>query len=460
MKIYIGKISESYYYGVYNLLKMIYPGSEITDSKELSDISYEFEINKENVQIIRNDVKISENIIYDNIPLTLKRIIYKLENASLPFGVLTGIRPSKTVFEHDDGENALKDIYFVDAKKADVAYKCAMWEKKLVKTLPKRSVSLYVNIPFCPTRCKYCSFTMANTMKDKNILSNYFNTLLKELHYTRDILKENNINVFSIYIGGGTPTVLNEKELDMLTSFLADNFSKMKEFTVEAGRADTVNEDKLKILYNNNVTRISINPQTLNQKTLDLIGRRHTVEQFYNAYELAEKTGFKNINTDIIAGLSGESFSDFKYTLDKLLKISPQSLTVHTLCKKRSADMNLSSIIDEENIVGKMLDYTYEKLENIYNPYYMYRQKNAVGSYENVGFIKDENICMYNIIMMQEAGSVISSGAGGTSKLIGFDDKIPFSKMRTDKQVHTYIDTIDEILKKKKEFIINAKDTI
>ncbi len=460
MKIYIGKIEESYYYGVYNLLKMIYPAAEFVSENSVCDVAYDFNIKKAEASVFRNGVEIKENVIFDNIPLTLKRIIYKAENASLPFGVLTGIRPSKTIFEHENGKKALEDIYFVNSKKASLAYECAMVEKKLSEKIPQKSVSLYVNIPFCPSRCKYCSFTMSNTMKDKTVLQKYFEALLKELEFTRDVLKENDISVFSVYIGGGTPTVLDEKKLDILTAFIKDNFSPFCEFTVEAGRADTLNRKKLEALYKNGVTRISINPQTLNQHTLEKIGRKHTVNEFYDAYNTAVEVGFKNINTDIIAGLPGENFEDFKYTVDNILKLNPQSFTVHTLCKKRSAEIDISEISDEEKNVSEMLDYAYEKIKNIYKPYYMYRQKNAIGSYENTGFVNDEDICMYNVIMMQETGSVISCGAGGTSKLVDYNDRLPFSKMRTDKQVHTYIENIDEILKKKKYFILEGKEII
>ncbi len=461
MKIFIGQIDESYYYGVYNLLKMIYPSAEFSsDENEICEIRYNFEIGEEFLTVLRNSEEISEKVIFNNIPLTLKRIIYKAENADLPFGVLTGIRPSKTVFEHKNGFEALRDIYFVSEDKALLSCKCAEKEKELLSLIPKRSVSLYINIPFCPTRCKYCSFTMSNTMKDKTLLDRYFSALKKDLIKTKEILCNNKTDVFCVYIGGGTPTVLNENQLDELTAYIKESFPKIKEFTVEAGRADTVNRKKLEALLKNGVTRISINPQTLNQSTLETIGRKHTVEQFLNAYKEAVSAGFKNINTDIIAGLPGEEFEDFKYTVDNILSLSPQSFTVHTLCKKRSAELKSEEVISEEEKVAKMLSYAYEKIKNTYTPYYMYRQKNSIGSFENVGFVNDGNICMYNIIMMQETGSVISCGAGGTSKLVSYDEKIPFSKLRCDKQVHTYIENIDEIINKKEIFINNGADLI
>lgn len=460
MKIYIGNLKENYYYGVYNLLKMIYPDIEVLKDENNSDISYNFEIDENEVCVIRNNERFVENVVENNIPLTLKRIIYKAENKKLPFGIMTGIRPSKTVFEYSENQiETLEKIYFLNPQKARVSYECAMKEKELSESLGRKTVSLYINIPFCPTRCSYCSFTMSNVKTSKKLVDSYFEALMKDLEYTSLLFKKLGLGVYSVYIGGGTPTILDENQLDRLTKAVACLFDGFCEFTVEAGRPDTINLEKMEILYKNKVTRVSINPQTLNQKTLDKIGRKHTVEQFYKAYEYAQKAGFENINTDLIAGLQDESVEDFKNTFEKILSLSPHSLTVHTLCKKRTSYME-NDVTYDDNIIGEMLDYAYMRLKNIYRPYYLYRQKNAVGSYENVGFVRDENICAYNLIMMQEIGSVVSVGAGGTSKLIDYESKIPFSKLRTDKQAHTYIENIDEILKKKKNFLETGKDKI
>lgn len=452
MKIYIGELKESYYYGVYNLLKMVYPDVEVVKEKDNCDISYDFEISEKEVSVFRNGIVKKEKIIENNVPLTLKRGIYRLENKKLPFGIMTGIRPAKTVLEYEETQKEiLKNIYFVSEKKAKISYKCAMVEKELSKKMKRKTVSLYVNIPFCPTRCTYCSFTMSNVKTTQKLIDGYFSSLIKELEFTADFFEKNTIKVHSVYVGGGTPTILNEEQLDILSKKIKEKFDGFFEFTVEAGRPDTINFEKMSILYKNGVTRISINPQSLNQKTLDTIGRKHTVEQFFEAYEDAKKAGFENINTDLIAGLQGENTEDFKNTFDKIFSLSPHSITIHTLCKKRTSNMEKSDVYNDE--VGKMLDYAYEKLESLYNPYYIYRQKNAVGSYENVGFVKDENICEYNVIMMEEIGSVVSVGSGGTSKLIDFEEKIPFSKFRTEKQAHTYIEKLDEILQNKKAFL-------
>lgn len=460
MKIYIGELKKSYYYGVYNLLKMLYPDIEVVKERKDSDISYEFEIDEEKVIVKRKGREHKENIVENNVPLTIKRLIYTAECIKLPFGVMTGIRPAKTVLKYSENQKEiLKKVYYVGEKKAEVACKCAMVEKELSKKMKRKSVSLYVNIPFCPSRCAYCSFTMSNVKTTQALIDEYFSSLMEELEFTAKIFKENKISVHSVYIGGGTPTILSEEQLDALSKSIKEKFDGFCEFTVEAGRPDTINFEKMRILYKNGVTRISINPQSLNQETLDTIGRKHTVGQFFEAYENAKKAGFENINTDLIAGLQGENVEDFKNTLDKILSLSPHSVTIHTLCKKRTADMEKSEVYNDKE-VGKMLDYAYKCLENEYNPYYIYRQKNAVGSYENVGFSKDENICEYNVIMMEEIGSVVAIGAGGTSKLIDFEEKIPFSKFRTEKQAHTYIEKLDEILQNKKNFLLEGFEKI
>lgn len=453
MKIYIGELKENYYYSVYNLLKMLYPDIEVVKGKRECEISYEFEIDEEKVTVKRKGRAYIEKLVENNVPLTIKRLIYIAECIKLPFGVMTGIRPAKTVLEYEENQKEiLRNVYFVNEKKAEIACKCATVEKELSKKMKRKTVSLYVNIPFCPTRCDYCSFTMSNVKITRELIDNYFSALMRELEFTAEFFRENAISVHSVYVGGGTPTILNEKQLDALSKKIKERFSGFCEFTVEAGRPDTINFEKMSILYKNGVTGLSINPQSLNQKTLDAIGRKHTVEQFFEAYENAKKAGFENINTDIIAGLQGEDIEDFKNTVNKIFSLSPHSVTVHTLCKKRTADMEKSTVYNSKEI-GKMLDYAYKTLENSYCPYYVYRQKNAIGSYENTGFAKDENFCEYNVIMMEEIGNVVAVGAGGTSKLIDFDEKIPFSKFRTEKQAHTYIEKLDEILKNKKAFL-------
>lgn len=263
-------------------------------------------------------------------------------------------------------------------------------------------------------------------------------------------LTENCYSLRCVYVGGGTPTILSAVKLSKLLSLVRLYYPDVKEFTVEAGRPDSITEEKLDVLKANGVTRISVNPQSLNDKTLEAIGRKHTADDFLRAYHLAEKKNFSAINTDLIAGLKGEKISDFKYTLENILRLTPQNITVHTLCEKRCAVKRETS----DNLqASAMLDYAYEAMKDAYTPYYIYRQKNAVGSLENTGFMRDGQVCEYNIIMMEEIASVIAVGAGSASRLVDFETKKPFSKLRSDKQPQRYIADIENIINEKRRFL-------
>ena len=446
MVIGINNCQNTHYYGIYNLIRSIFPAYEVKRNAENADIVFLYEILNNKVSISLGNKKAEEKILLDNPLLTIKRCIYKLADAELAFGVLTGVRPVKTALKYNDSiVGNLKNDYFVSEEKAKIIEKCAEYSKRVEKSLKRNTSALYINIPFCPTRCSYCSFTMASVKDYKLILDDYFKALMNDLAETKKLIDELSIDIKYIYIGGGTPTILTNKMLDLLTEKISSFFPNSEEFTVEAGRADTINDENLEILYNNKVTRISINPQSLNQKTLDKIGRKTKIEDFYKAYEKAKALGFKTINTDLIAGLTDESFNDFKYTLDEISALNPENITVHTLCKKRNSGEN--PVISEEiyKEVKKMLDFTYKKLYNVYEPYYIYRQKNAICALENVGFCKVDNFSSYNIIMMEEIGNVISVGAGGVTKVMS-------QKLRFDKQPQTYIaDT--EIINRKRVFL-------
>ena len=446
MVISINNCCDKYYYGIYNLIKSIFPSYEIKKDAENYDISFSYEIFDNHVEICINDKKYVEKIILDNPLLSVKRAIYKLTNANLEFGVLTGVRPVKTALKYSEGiADNLKNDYFISENKAHIIEKCAFYSKEVSKGLDKNTVSLYINIPFCPTRCSYCSFTMASVKNYKLISDDYFKAVINDLDGTGELIYSLNLNVKYVYIGGGTPTILTNEMLDILTYKIASYFPNIEEFTVEAGRVDTITAENLKIMRGNNVTRVSINPQSLNQKTLDKIGRKTDIKDFYKIFEIARGLNFKAINTGLIAGLDGEKFMDFKHSFDEILSLSPENITVHTLCKKKnSADnMQLSREIYKE--VKKMIDYSYEMVYNIYEPYYIYRQKNAICALENVGFSKKDKYSSYNIIMMEEIGTVISIGAGGVTK-VGSD------KLRFDKQPETYIND-HNIINRKRVFL-------
>lgn len=446
--------TQSYQYGIYHLLKMIFPYDCIVTNTDNADIDLSFRVDPSSVTVQFGDRHHTEPILRDDVLLTLKRAVYRVCDASLPFGVLTGVRPSQTAlkFESDLVRN-LWETYFVSPKKGRVMEQCAAKVREVSSRLLAGQISLYIHIPFCPSRCRYCSFTLEYLKPYPLLIDAYLEGLLQELISVLAAIRECGLSLHSIYVGGGTPTVLSPVQLQTLFTPLVPYLSTVQEFSVEAGRADTITPEKLRVLKEFGVSRVSINPQTLHQKTLDAIGRRHTAEDFYRAYSWSREAGFPTINTDLIAGLPQESCSDFRQSLDGILALSPEHITVHTLCKKRTSGLREAwdPIVASE--VDKMLDYTYEALKPLYEPYYIYRQKNAVSSLENVGFMRNATECVYNLFMMEEISSVIAVGAGGASKLVSFADKKPVAKLHTDKQPERYLRDLTQGIEKKCQFL-------
>ena len=444
---------ESYHYGIYHLLKMIFPFDEVVCNCENADLDISYQVNDSFVVVTCGDKTHQEPILRDDVLLTLKRAIYRVCDANLPFGILTGVRPSQTALKFSENvTDGLSSVYLISPEKAKVMEQCANQVLATEKQLSKKEISLYIHIPFCPTRCGYCSFTLEYLKPYSLLIDDYFTALLTEVHAVMKTVSECGLTLNSVYVGGGTPTVLTEKQLEQLIGAVL-SYQIPKEFSVEAGRADTVTYEKLAVLSDLGVNRISINPQTLNQATLDRIGRRHSVEEFLKAYEMSRKFSFDTVNTDLIAGLPGETFLDFKHSLDGILALSPEHITVHTLCKKRTSDLRMQSDIEQYREAENMLRYSYEVLEPTYEPYYIYRQKNAVAGLENIGFMRNQKVCNYNIFMMEEVSSVVAVGAGGTSKLTDYVTKKPFSKLRTDKQPERYMRDLDEIIQEKQAFL-------
>lgn len=378
-----------------------------------------------------------------------------------PWGSLTGIRPVKIAsnmlnagLSDDDVIKHFINEYNTFDDRAKLALNLAKVEVDALKNMYSKGVSIYVGIPFCPTRCLYCSFITNSLKASGKYMNDYIKYLIKEIEYTADILKEKGAVVETVYIGGGTPTTLSHNQLDELFSALSSRFdlSNIKEWTVEAGRPDTITEDKLKVIKNYNIDRISINPQTMNLKTLQTIGRNHTPEDIIFAYELARKCGIKIINMDVIAGLPGETVDDFMYTLDEVEKLSPENTTVHTMSVKRSS--RLKENIDEftlsaSDAVSQMVEYSKEFMsKNNKHPYYLYRQKNMLGNLENIGYSKENYDSLYNIYIMQELQSIISMGCGGSTKTI---DKSTgrIERVFNVKEPKDYIERFDEMLKRK-----------
>ena len=355
-----------------------------------------------------------------------------------PWGILTGVRPAKvagSILAAGNGilktKKIMRDEYFLNPQKAALAVSVASSELKLTKKLAKDTCSLYISIPFCPSRCAYCSFVSYTTQRLLSMIDEYLDALLIELQNTFDIIKKVGKRISTIYIGGGTPTTLNEDQLRKLLSFIKErvNTDELIEFTVEAGRPDTITEGKLRVAKEYGVTRISVNPQTLNDDILKEIGRRHTVEDFFKAYKIAKESGIKDINVDLIAGLPGDDFKSFSETVDKIIELEPTNITVHTFCVKKASDAlrNNSSIYSlTGGDAAKSVSYSQLKTKFAgYKPYYMYRQKNTVGNLENVGFSIEGHEGHYNIYMMDEVQTIFAVGAGAVTKLVKCEK--PFS---------------------------------
>lgn len=397
----------------------------------------------------------------------IKRSIFKvlseLYDTYVPWGILTGIRPVKIVHSLlDEGlseveiRQNLKDNYLIKDEKIDLALDIAKRERVFIYPIDKNKISLYVSIPFCPTRCVYCSFP-SNPMKQFGYLrENYVKAIVKEIKGLAKLLKETNKEIETLYIGGGTPTTLEAEQLDNLIKalFMELDLTKIKEFTVEAGRPDTITKEKLEVMKKHNVTRISINPQTMNNETLVKIGRDHNVDDIVRCFNMARDLGFNNINMDIILGLVDENVEMVRNTLERIKELSPESLTVHTLAIKRASTLkeNLDKyeLTRYEEMVSMInLSMEYAKSMGL-NPYYMYRQKHMLGNLENIGYAKEGFECIYNIQIMEEKQSNLAVGAGAISKYVYVDeDRIE----RTDnvKNVEIYIDRVDEMIERKEK---------
>ena len=375
--------------------------------------------------------------------------------------MLTGIRPTKIVYSliekgMSDEQSAayLTEHYKVSRRKALLAVSIANKEKMILDKIDyKDGYSLYIGIPFCPTTCLYCSFTSYPIALFKKKTDMYLDCLIKELQYVSK--RFNGKHPDTVYIGGGTPTTLEANQLDRLLTEIENNFdvSEVLEFTVEAGRPDSVDAEKFEVLRKHGIDRISINPQTMNQKTLDLIGRKHTVDDVCRAFSLARSAGFGNINMDIIVGLPGETKEDVCYTLERIKEMKPDSLTVHSLALKRAAKLNIKkddysgyAIENTDEIISMTMDYA--KDMGLF-PYYMYRQKNMAGNFENVGYSKEGKEGIYNILIMEEKQTITAVGAGASTKLV-FPYNGRIERVENVKDVNTYMERIDDMIERKR----------
>lgn len=414
---------------------------------------------------IKTDSILKSKAHYKN---AFKRLLYEMlkeiSRKDLPWGILTGIRPTKLVFEmleqgltDDSIYKDMKEDYLCTDKKTSMSIQIAKRELELLRAMDYRSgYSLYIGIPFCPSTCLYCSFTSYSITKFADYVEDYLRALEKEIAYGATCFP--NKKLTTVYLGGGTPTTLTEEQLDRLLGTIRKqfDFTHVKEFCVEAGRPDSITREKLLILKKWGVDRISINPQSMQQKTLDIIGRRHTVEQIRGAFHMAREVGHDNINMDMIIGLPGENLQDVIDTLEQIKVLNPDSLTVHTLALKRAARLN----IEKENYINmkatnvtEMLNATIQFAKvNHYLPYYLYRQKNMADNLENIGYARYGKEGLYNILIMEEQQTILALGAGGMSKFV-FHGEHRIERVDNVKSVTDYISRIDEMITRKQNFI-------
>lgn len=480
IKVYTNK--ENYHNDIHSLIKAFYSEQEVKiydvnllDQEELySLVIVQFFANRLEVffdiKLNGNDKKRYTNVYKNDISVT--KDTYKLSfyedlcdytGKTLPWGNLTGIRPTKLSMGmlaegmcEEQIVRQLKSAHAVSEEKAKLSIDIAKREQHILSSMHyKDGYSLYIGIPFCPTTCLYCSFTSYPIAAwQKHILA-YLRALFQELDFTARLYQNKILD--TIYIGGGTPTSLDADALNLLLAKIHETFdlSQIKEFTVEAGRADSITGEKLDVLKKHGITRISINPQTMNEETLRCIGRRHTVIQVKEAFSMARSLGFDNINMDIILGLPGELEADVQFTIDEIKKLNPDSLTVHSLAVKRAS--HLCQWIEENGMTTlRNTDATMEiasrgARELGMKPYYLYRQKNMAGNFENVGYAREGKYGIYNILIMEEVQTIIACGAGSISKRVYPDGRI--ERCENVKDVASFIERIDEMIERKRKLL-------
>ena len=377
-----------------------------------------------------------------------------------PWGALAGVRPTKLTTKHlleggtpRSADKMLKDVYYVTESRRKLAVDCSVSTVRAARLLQPQDLSVYIGIPFCPSRCAYCSFVSRTIGKKTELLEPYLEALLSEIRLTGDLLRVSGKTIRSLYIGGGTPTTLSTPQMIRLLDAINQSFdlSRCLEFTVEGGRPDTLDEEKLRAIHDRGVNRMSINPQTMEDSVLRCCGRIHKTQDILRAYDQATAAGFQDINMDLIAGLPTDTPEGFRHSLDAVTRLNPSNITVHTLALKKGADLfehreNLPSA----EAVAEMVAYAEATLRNLgYKPYYLYRQKYMSGSFENVGWSRDNRDCLYNIYMMEEVHTIVSLGGGGMNKVNLPDDSL--RRFHNPKFPEQYIEMLDSVLQQKRE---------
>ena len=470
MEIKVNLNNLKYRYEVYQLFNVYFPLNDIKFlAKEEAD--YIFHIDDEKMSFQYKEY-FKEESLGEDIKNSLRRFLFlclrDLTNDIYPWGILIGIRPSKIALKlikegktEEEIIEIFKEKYVAHADKAKLCIDVAKAEERIVNK-DTNTIAVYIGMAFCPTKCMYCSFTSNPIGTHKKMVMPYVESLMKEIREISRYVKEKNLNVETVYFGGGTPTSVSDGEFMMVMDEIYNGFIKdgnVKEFTVECGRPDTLNKNKLQTMKDCNVTRISINPQTMNDKTLKLIGRTHSSEDIKEKFKMAREMGFDDINMDIIIGLPGEGHAEILHTKEELIKLKPDSITVHGLALKRG------SIMYENFVLKKGIPVTpheeivkmYEESKNLaeelgLSPYYMYRQKNMVGNMENLGYAKEGSECIYNIQMIEERQTIIALGAAAVSKVV-FLKEDRLERFPNLKDLHEYVTRIDEMIERKKELL-------
>ncbi len=453
---------DKYGYDIHSLFKAFFPEENVKVIVS-PDGNYEAE---EGDKIYNIDVSVSKNDLKKNI----YRLLSLETKKELPWGNLTGIRPTRIVMNlieqnmsDEDIFMYMKDNYYTSDEKTALSLSIAHREKEILKNIDyDNGYSLYIGIPFCPTTCLYCSFTSYPICSYANIVDDYLKCIMKEIDYVAENFKGKTLD--TIYVGGGTPTTLLPEQIERLLGYVYDKLdvSKVKELTVESGRPDSITREKLATMKKMGVTRISVNPQTMRDKTLELIGRRHTVSQLIDAYNMAREEGFDNINMDIILGLPYETADDVRYTMDEIKKLDPDDLTVHSLAIKRGS--RLAEVLKQKELKGELKGDVFSSIQNTeemmkiasegalfmgLTPYYLYRQKNISGNFENTGYARSGKAGIYNILINEEVQSIVALGAGTVTKRVyGYDGRI--ERCDNVKDVKLYMSQIDEMIQRKK----------
>lgn len=464
--------NHNFHFELENLTRLFFPNEKITVIRDFSEPQppyiYTEVSDKITISVNIGSFNKSETAVKkltdDDNELVSAQLLYKLlcdfTGLTQPWGILTGVRPVKLLrrlAEESNEEQAVKKFendFFVSNEKIALSRETEHNERKILELSKPESFSLYVGIPFCPSRCSYCSFVMASIERAEKLIEPYTKLLCEEIKRTAEIANKLGLRLETVYFGGGTPTTLSAEQLDTVLGTVNNSFdmSTCREFTVEAGRPDTIDIAKLFALKENKVDRISINPQTLNDEVLKTIGRKHTAQQFFDAFELARKCGFDNINTDLIAGLPTDTPESFKNSLDSIVRLNAECITVHTLCMKRASRLTTEGVtldLQQARDAREMLAYTQNILgQNEYIPYYMYRQSRMVGNLENVGWSKRGFESLYNVYVMDETHTILACGSGGVTKLKRNNPDY-LERIFNFKYPYEYIDRFDELIQRK-----------